>query len=209
VAVGKTTELFVPSDFNIRVTHAPATQSQAIVYLPGMCGNPKGADPWSDIAAQHGTLIVVRANVKCPDRPGYKWPQDVTLIQERIRAALRRVQGSRDGLLNVETPILVGYSQGAHRAERLAEAYPSMYRRVVLGGPPTAPEPDSLAHALAVAVLGGELENSDHMQAGTAALREAGLHARFFLLPGAYHGGYGPDGRHVMTQVFGFLDVGK
>jgi pimeloyl-ACP methyl ester carboxylesterase len=154
---------------------------------------------------QDGTLIVVRANVPCPDRPGYKWPKDIAVIQRRIDDALARVKDARGGLLQTEEVTLIGYSQGAHRAELLAAAYPERYPAIVLGGPPTAPEPTSFRAGVAVAVLGGELENTDHMVAGATDLMGAGLRAEFFLLPGAHHGDYGPQGRVVMDRVLTWL----
>jgi pimeloyl-ACP methyl ester carboxylesterase len=171
-----------------------------------MCGDPQGAEPWIDLATQRGTFIVVRANVPCPDRPGYKWPKEVEAIQERIDAALSLVKDERGGLLNTDVITLIGYSQGAHRAERLAQAYPSRYPKLVLGGPPTPPEVASFPAKPRIAILGGELENTDHMQQGYHDLLDGGLSARFFVLPRTHHGGYGPEGRRVMSEVFEWLD---
>jgi pimeloyl-ACP methyl ester carboxylesterase len=170
-----------------------------------MCGNPKGADPWADLAAQYGTLITVRANVPCPDRPGYKWPKDIEAIQARISAALLAVKTERQGQLQTTDVSLFGYSQGAHRAERLAAAYPHLYRTVALGGPPTSPTPERLRHARHIAILGGELENTTHMMDGYLDLVSSGLDAKFYLLPRAGHGSYGPEGRRVVAKVFGDL----
>ena len=36
-------------------------------------------------------------------------------------------------------------------------------------------------------------------------MKESGLNARFFLLPGAPHGSYGRKGPQVMSDVFTFL----
>lgn len=204
--IGQSVELPVSGDRSLRVAHADASRDQALVYLHGMCGNPLGAEPWMDLAVERGTLIVVRANVPCPDRPGYKWPKEVEPIQERIDAALALVKEKRGGLLNTETVTLIGYSQGAHRAEKLAAAYPGRYPMLVLGGPPTPPEPESFSSRPRIAILGGELENTDHMHEGHRNLLDSGLAARFFLLPRAHHGGYGPQGPRVMKEVFDWLD---
>jgi pimeloyl-ACP methyl ester carboxylesterase len=188
-------------DRPLRLAHAPADLHHAVIYLHGMCGDPEGADPWIDLATQYATVITVRANIKCPDRPGYKWPQDPEEIQPRIDAALEHVRALRNGHLDMNEVTLIGYSQGSHRAEKLASAFPGRYRDLVLGGPPTAADPALLRGARAVAVLGGELEDATHMMQGTAALQAAGIRTRFFLLPGAHHGTYGPEGRRVMTDV--------
>ena len=201
----KFTDHPVPGDRPIRIAHAGAGNRTPIVYLHGMCGNPKGADPWVDLATQYGTVVVVRATIPCKDRPGYRWPQEPELIQPRIIAALEIAQQQREGQLDLGEIPVIGYSQGAHRAEKLAAAYPEIYQRLVLGGPPTSPTPEKLHGARRVAVLGGELENTDHMLDGQQDLVEAGLKSRFFLLPRAHHGAYGPEGRRVMTEVLGWL----
>lgn len=207
IHVGVPTEVLVPGERPLRVTHAPAEVDHAIVYLHGMCGNPKGADPWADLAAERGTLIVLRATVPCPDRPGYKWPTEVTLIQQRVDAALDFVAEERGGLLDKKVLTIVGYSQGANRAEKLAALAPERYPLVILGGAPTAPSPELLHPSQRVAILGGELEDTRHMEAGYLDLAQAGIATRFFLLPGAHHGNYGPQGRRVMQEVFTFLDA--
>ncbi len=195
----------MPEDRPLRVAHAPGTQHHTVIYLHGMCGNPEGADPWIDIATRYATVITVRGNVKCPDRPGYKWPHEPEAIQPRIEAALDRVAELRAGHIDRRNLTLIGYSQGAHRGEKLVAAYPGRYRNVVLGGPPTAPDPVLLKSARSIAVLGGELEDTSHMEAGELALRRADLRSRFFLLPHAHHGSYGPQGRKVMEKVLDFI----
>jgi len=201
VKVGITQEISLSGDRPVRVVHARAGLRQAVVYLHGMCGNPKGPDPWVKKLAEVGTLVIVRANVPCKGRPGYRWPKTPEEIQPRIDAALNAVRADRGGQLDLATPLLIGYSQGAHRGERLVAAHPERYKRVVLGGPPTSPEPANLRTVSRVAVLGGELENHDHMLQGARDLEAAQVDTRFFLLPKAHHGDYGPEGPEVMDQV--------
>lgn len=202
--VGVPSDVPFVGDRPLRVAHAAPEITRAIVYLHGMCGAEKGADSWADLAAEHGTLITLRADVPCPDRPGYKWPSDPAAIEARIARALETVRELRGGALDTERVTLFGYSQGAHRAEKLAAAYPWKYRRLLLGGPPTAASPDRLRHSERVAVLGGELEDTSHMLDGFLELRAAGIAAEFFELPRAGHGGYGPEGRRVVGEALDF-----
>jgi pimeloyl-ACP methyl ester carboxylesterase len=195
----------VPGDRPLRVAQGLANVERAIVYLHGMCGAEKGADVWADLATKYGTLITVRADVPCDDRPGYKWPKDPSAMQARIEQALELVRDLRGGRLSERDVVLIGYSQGAHRAERLAATYPHRYRTLVLGGPPGAASPERLRHARRVAVLGGELEDTSHMVDGYLALRAAGIDAEFFTLPRAGHGGYGPEGRRIIAEVFAYV----
>lgn len=203
--IGKPQELAIARDKPVRVAHAPQGVTTTIVYLHGMCGNPRGADPWIDLATRYGTVVTLKANVPCGDRPGFKWPHEPEAIQERIDAALDAVARQRHGQLDTAKIVLLGYSQGAHRAERLAAAFPHRYPTLMLGGPPTTATPERLRHAQRVAIVGGELEDTRHMMDGYLALRSAGLESEFFLLPRAHHGSYGPKGRVVMDQVLAFL----
>lgn len=195
----------MPGDRPLRITHAPPDNLHGLIYLHGMCGDSKGADPWADLAVERGTLIVLRADEPCLDRPGYKWPKDLREIQERIDRALELVKEVRNGHLDTTHPTLIGYSQGAYRAEQLAGAYPGRYPRAILGGPPTPPSYEALRGLDGVAVLGGELEDHSHMTSGTQELIARGLHARFFLLPKVHHGSYGPDGRSVIAAALSFI----
>jgi pimeloyl-ACP methyl ester carboxylesterase len=191
----------VPHDYRVRVLHAAPPIERAIVYLHGMCSTSLPADRWAPLAARFGTLVLLRAETPCGDRPGNKWTKDPARLQERIDRALEAVRRERGGHLDTQTLGLIGYSQGAHRAEVLAATYPTRYPNVVLGGPPEAALPEHFQGAHRVAVLGGELENTDHMRHGTEQLRTSGVQARFFVLPGAYHGDYGPEGVRVMQDV--------
>lgn len=199
----------VDGDRPLRVAHAPGGVQSAAIYLHGMCGDPKGADPWLDLLTDRATVITVRANVKCPERPGYKWPKEPEEIQSRIDAALEHVKELRNGHLKTDEVLLIGYSQGSHRGEKLAAAFPERYRDLILGGPPTAADPALLKSARSVALLGGELEDTTHMVNGQISLERAGIRSKFFLLPNAPHGSYGPDGRRVMKNVFSWLWQGE
>lgn len=203
--VGIPHEHALPGDRSLRITHAPATERRALVYLHGMCGNSKGADPWAHVSKDYGTLIVVRATVPCEDRPGFKWPQEVESIQARIERALRETQRLREGQLDTERVVLFGYSQGSNRAEKLAGLHPERYPWVVLGGTPTVAVPERLLATEGVAFLGGELEDISHMIEGMERVRAAGRRARFFLLPGVHHGSYGPEGPAVVRSALEYL----
>lgn len=205
VLPGVAADLPIAGDRAVRVVHGGPTSTRALVYLHGMCGNPEAMGDWAALASHYGTLIVLRADVPCGDRPGFKWPTDIALIQSRIDRALAAVAAQRGGLLDQRELLLIGYSQGAHRGERLAAAYPDRYPYLILGGPPGVADPERLANTRGVAILGGEREDTSHMQAGLVQLESAGLKARFFTLPGVGHGAYGPRGPQVLGEVFAWL----
>ena len=205
VLPGLTVQVPIPGDRPVRVVHAGAGNRRALVYLPGMCGSTHAMDSWAALASHYGTMLILSADLPCEGRPGTRWPKDVTLIQPRIDRALEVVAEARGGQLDTERLVLIGYSQGAHRGEALAARYPQRYPYLILAGSPEAPSPQNLGQASAVAVLGGEREDTSHMRSGERALQNAGLRSEFFLLPRAPHGDYGPEGPAVLGEVFSWL----
>ena len=104
---------------------------------------------------------------------------------------------------------LFGYSQGAVRAEALARYYAKRYPRVILGGPPRRLKVEHFKHVQAIAVFGGELENTSDMLGGADDLIAAGFRARFFLLPSVDHGDFGGElaGNLALSRNLGFRSL--
>lgn len=198
------TEVPVPGDKAVLVIHAPADNRRAILYMHGMCGNARAVEGWRAAAARHGTLIALIGDTSC-GRGRFKWSKTVESIQVRLSRALEAVAVARGGLLDTSQVVLFGYSQGADRASVLARRYPDKYRRVVLGGPSHEPRLENLGDTEAVAVFGGQFESTWHMRNGAEVLSAAGKPARFFLLPRAKHGEYGPEGNRVMDEVLSWV----
>lgn len=178
-----------------------------IVYLHGMCGDPKeDLDAWGNIAKQHGTIIAVMGDVACPDKPGrLKWSTDASAIDARIDAAVKSVSEARGLRLEPSEVVVIGESMGAARAELLATKFPDKYTRLVLVGSPQTPSPENLKGVKAVANLAGEKERQSMMKQGTRALEGAGTPTRFWELPEATHGNYGPEGERIMNEALGFV----
>jgi len=195
----------VPHDRPLYVVHAPAEVKRALIYLHGWCGRPEAPEAWKHAAARHGTLIALTAEIHCPNGRT-RWSKTNTGEQhERIQRAMQVVREARGGALDPSDVVLIGYSQGAARAYRLAKRFPSFYPRLVLGGPPEAPAPGWFPSARAIAVLGGELETTESMREGTADLQEAGMLARYFMIPAAGHGSFGPEAETLMDEVLSWL----
>lgn len=204
IVPGVPVDVPVAGDRPVLAIHAPAENRRAIVYLHGMCGNVHAVETWKDAAAQHGTLIGLVGDVAC-GHGRFKWTTKVSRIQARIETAFKAVQAERGGLLDAAELVLFGYSQGADRASLLARNFPRRYRRVVLGGPSHQPKLVNLGDTEVVAVFGGELETTRHMRLGAEVLSAAGKPARFFVLPAAKHGEYGPEGNRVMNEVLSWV----
>jgi predicted esterase len=194
----------VPGDRPAYVLPGDRGDPRVIIYLPGMCGDPTAADYFQKSARAHGTLISIRGDTPC-DNGRFKWRDEPSKIQARIRAAFASVNASRGGELRLEQALLFGYSQGADRAEKVAALYPQEYPRVVLGGPPLKPSPRKLAKAERVVVFGGELETTENMRAGFEALQSAGITARWFTIECAYHGYFGTNAEGQFSELLDWV----
>lgn len=195
----------VPGDAALRVVQGSAGTREAIVYLPGLCGDITAIDSWAQAASHHGTLIAVDGDIRCHGSQRFRWSRNIGRIQQRIDRALEIVKRSRKGQLDMRRLTLIGYSQGATRAQALAARFPQRYPRVLLGSSPTEPSERKLSKARAVAVVCGQLEAKGKLRAGVAALHDAGEPVRFLVLPDVGHGHYGPDADRVMGKALDFL----
>ena len=197
--------LDIPGDRPVYVLPGNAGDPRVIIYLPGMCGDVTAADYFREAARAHGTLIALRGDTPCDVVDRFKWRDDASKIQTRIRAAFKRVNSVRGGVLKLQQALLFGYSQGADRAEKVAALYPQQYPRIVLGGPPMKASPQRLAQAKRVAILGGELETTENMHAGADALLGAGIACRFFTLDCAYHGYFGSNAEAQLGELLAWV----
>jgi pimeloyl-ACP methyl ester carboxylesterase len=170
-----------------------------------VCGDVTAVDSWSLAATRHGTLIELLGDTRCNGSSRYRWTSSTEVLEGRIEAALAAVRSARSGLLDTDRVVLMGYSQGAIRAEALAKHYPERFPWVLLGGVPVTPAAESFRGVVAVALVGGQREGLAHLRAGEEALRSAGRPVQSFILPGAGHGEFGPDADRVMGDAFGWL----
>lgn len=195
----------VPNDRPILVV-VGADSGRPIVYLHGMCSESRSdLQAWNSSVRSFGTILALRGDATCADPTGGStWTSNIDAIDRRIDAAVAAVQ-ARGVNLDGSGVILIGESLGATRAEALATTFPSKYERLVLVGAPQIPSAKNLERARAVALLAGEKEPKQNMLAGTSALRAQGLSARFWELPEATHGTYGPQGDRIMGEAVGFV----
>lgn len=197
----------VSGDRKLFVAFGDTGEQRPIVYLHGMCADPReDLDAWGNIAQEHGTIVALVGDVPCADKPGRTaWPEDAKQIDQRIDAALDAVNATGRVKLEKNDFILIGESMGAARAELLAKRFPDRYTRLVLVGSPQRPSPENFKGAKAVANLAGEKEAQSNMREGARVLENAGTASQFFLLPGAVHGHYGPEGERIMRDAVAFV----
>jgi pimeloyl-ACP methyl ester carboxylesterase len=173
-----------------------------LVFLHGMCGHGLGyAQSFQRAAAKRGTLIAPQADVPCGDGPWARWSKDIAALDQRIHSAFRAL-GHAEPLEDVT---VIGYSQGATRAESLAREYPQVYTRLVLMGGPYAANPRGLETLRAAVAMAGARDRLDLMQASAKSLARAGVPATFLLIPEATHGSMGPHPEETMDQMLTWL----
>ncbi len=206
--------LAIARDRDVEVVDGPPGSSRVILYMHGVCGDPLGFRSWSAVASRFATLISLRGDAPCKDRPGRTgWSYDLAGTDRRIRAAIttvgdwRRSRGEAE--LDATQVTLIGYSLGARRAEWLAGRFPERYGRVAMIGSPVKPDAARLSKRGRYLVMAGALDARQHLIDGSNDLAKAGRTVRYAELPGARHGEYGPDAVRAMTEglVWLFKDL--
>jgi pimeloyl-ACP methyl ester carboxylesterase len=173
-----------------------------LVFLHGMCGHALGyAQSFQWSAASKGTLVAPQGDKLCGKGPWALWSGDLAALDRRIVDAFRRL-GDEDPIGDV---VLMGYSQGATRAEALARKWPERYTRLVLLGAPKAASPQGLASVRGAVMMAGERDRQDQMKAGMRAFRAAGIPSTFMVIPEATHGAMGPTPEHTMGAALDWL----
>jgi pimeloyl-ACP methyl ester carboxylesterase len=198
------------TDRPIRILPSAQPGRRVLVYLHGYCGDVNAVGAFVPAAAAHGTLIALLGDQPCKDKPGrFKWSTDAHAQDQRIQRAIRLVNQTHGWDLDANDVTLFGYSQGAVRAEALVRYYAKRYPRVILGGPPRRLKVEHFKHVQAVAVFGGELENTTNMAGGADDLIVAGFRARFFLFPGVDHGDFGGElaGNLALSEILEFVSA--
>jgi len=189
-----------------RVAPALGDSKRVIVYLHGFCSDTSGVHEWAGAAQRHATLIAPHGELGCDGQPGrYRWGNDVRFIDYRIQRAIRSVSKATGVELDRTSVTLVGYSEGAARAESLIWLFPDHYRRAALMSGPEVPAFDKVRQLERLAVLRGEREYRRTYRLAAEHFDRAGVSSRFWELPGASHGGLGPEGPRVLGEVFDYL----
>jgi pimeloyl-ACP methyl ester carboxylesterase len=187
-----------PPIYVLRGAHGGAAP---IVVLHGMCSHALGyAQSFQWSAAEKGVLVAPQGDRPCSG-PWASWSLDLHNIDERVQLAFRSV-GMSEPLHDVT---VVGYSQGASRAEALARKWPDRYSRLVLIASPDAPSARGLGKLRAAVMMAGERDRQDLMKQGIASFRAAGVPVTFKVIPGARHGQMGPAPESTMGEALDWL----
>ncbi len=199
----RTVDLEVPGDLPAIVVRGVREHRQTMLFVPGMCVHPGGyVMSFQHAAASHGDLVAVQGDVSCGgDGVARRWSNDLDAMDRRIDAAFAAA-----GLGPPRDVVVIGYSQGAERAEKLVARWPEKYSRAVLIASPITPSPARLRGARAVATMAGTFDVSrERMRSAASSLERAGVPAAFFTLPNARHGQMGDTPEESMRAALDFV----
>jgi predicted esterase len=194
-----TLEHYAPEDaYVVRGSRATA---QALLF-GGQCAQSQFyADAIKLSAARHVQLVTLQGDAPC-NGAFRGWRFDLDALSARIDRSFAAL-----GLGEPRDVLLIGYSQGALVAARLAAREPEKFTRLVLMASPKPLEAPQFTKAQAVATMAGTLDRQDLMQRGAGVLSRAGVRARYFPLPGAAHGYMGTDPDGTFEGVFRWLEA--
>lgn len=195
-------EIAVAGDLPVyAVRAAPGTRTRRTVFLTGSCTTPLTyLDALRHAAAEHGGIVALQGDQPCRDGTR-RWSPDTVATSARIRAALHAI-----GLDDDTDVTLVGYSQGAERAEWLAHRFPLEYTRFVLMAGPIVPSGARFSSARGVVTLAGYGDVRENMAVGARRLRRAAIPAIYMELPGLHHGELSPMAGSIVAKAFDWLD---
>jgi pimeloyl-ACP methyl ester carboxylesterase len=172
-----------------------------MVFLHGMCGHALGyAQSFQWNAAKKGTLIAPQGDRSCGG-PWSSWSKDIDTLDARIVATFRSLGDAGP----IDDIVLIGYSQGATRAEAMARQWPERYTRLILIAAPTVASPHGLSSLRGAIMMAGERDRQDLMRSGMRALKAAGIPSTFIVLPEATHGAMGSTPEKTMGEALDWL----
>jgi hypothetical protein len=196
-------EIAVAGDLPVYVVRAAeGVATRRAVFLTGSCTTPLTyLRALRAAASEHGGIVALQGDKTCRDGT-HRWSPDTLATSARIHAALRAV-----GIDDATEVTLVGYSQGAERAEWLAHRFPLEYTRLVLMAGPIVPSRARLAEARGVVTLAGFGDVRENMADGARRLRRGAIPAIYMELPGLQHGELSPAAGAIVAKAFDWLDA--
>jgi pimeloyl-ACP methyl ester carboxylesterase len=193
-------EVTIPGDLPVFALRGNPSHFERYVFLGGRCMHPEGfIMSFAHAAANHGDLVTLQGDVPCGG-PFRRWSYDFPSVEKRIDAAL-----TASGIESRDVT-LIGYSQGAEIAERLAAMYPDKFTRVILMSSPIVPSPERLRRIDGAVLMAGTRESQSNMRAGLQALARAKIRSVFQPIPNAQHGQIGSTPDDTMEGAFEWLE---
>jgi len=175
--------------------------SGRLVFLHGMCGHALGyAQSFQFTAARRGRIVAPQGDKPCHG-PWASWSGDLEALDARIVSAFHRL-GHPDPIDDV---VVIGYSQGAMRAEDLARRWPERYTRLVLIASPRVSSPRGFDRVRSIVMMAGDRDRQDLMKQSARVIAKAGIPSTFMVLPDATHGAMGSTPEKTMSAALDWL----
>lgn len=203
----KMVEVPVEGDLSVVLVRGVNEQRRQMLFVPGMCVHPAGyVSSFTHAAATHGDMVGIQGDVSCGgDGSMRKWSRDLDAMNQRIQAAFHAA-----GLGPPRDVVVIGYSQGAERAEKLVARWPEAYSRAILIASPVTPTAQNLGRARSVALMAGDSDISyRRMQGAALVLEKASVPATFFEIDNARHGEMGDTPEDTMKAALDFVFNGQ
>jgi predicted esterase len=201
----RTEEVAVPDDLPALVVRGSRPDALQMLFLPGMCVHPSGyVTSFQETAARRGDLVALQGDVSCGgDGSMRRWSNDLEAMNRRIDAAF-----VASGLGVPREVVVIGYSQGAERAERLVARWPEKYSSAVLMSGPVKPSKGNLARARSMVLMAGTREPGAgaKLKSAIPELQRASVPVTFIEIPGAQHGELGTDPAATMDEALEFVE---
>jgi|GEM_PF-903596 len=199
-------EVPVPGDLPVFVVRGDGSgRPLRTVFLTGSCTHPfPSVSAFRKAAAEHGGVVALQGDVPCAGKPSSlrRWSRDAAALHARIEAALRAAGAPATSDLT-----LMGYSQGAERAEWLGSRFRAEYTRFALLAGPVVPTAAHLADARGVVTMAAWGDARETMESGARRLRRARIPAVYMELPSGEHGHLGPEADAVIGRALDWLDA--
>jgi pimeloyl-ACP methyl ester carboxylesterase len=193
----------VPGDIPAFVLHGARGTNAFMVFLHGRCSHAMGyVQAFAFAAAKKGTVIAPQGDQTCGSGPLRRWSLDIEKVNRRIEAALQAAGYTDEAAW--KDIVVIGYSEGASRAEALAARYPERYSRAILIGAPATPSAARLYRSRGAVMMAGERDSQEPMKAGMRALKAAGVPSTYIMIPGAAHGQLN-DAERIMGEALDWL----
>lgn len=179
------------------------------VFLGGSCTHPRASlEVLRRVANEHGAIVGLQGDQPCPggDASLRKFSSDTLVLEKRIKAALAVAGSTGDAPITV-----IGYSQGAERAEWLANASHTRggetFTRFVLVAGPIVPQPSRFAHAHGVVALAGPGDVRENMAVGARRLHARTIPAIYMEMPSHHHQELDPAAAETLAGAFEWLEA--
>jgi pimeloyl-ACP methyl ester carboxylesterase len=197
-------EVAVANDLPVFAAREGTVHRRKMIFLAGMCVHPAGyVMSFLHEAAMRGDIVGLQGDVSCGGNGAMRrWSYDLERLNRRVDAAFQAAGFNESPENDI---VVIGYSQGAELAEKLALRWPEKYSRAILIATPTTPS--LTAKTKAVVLMAGTHDISrDRLRISAGDLKRKGVHATFLEIPNAYHGQLGDHPAQIMEQALSFLD---